>query len=121
MTDDAPRRLTRGWAITLLVLVVVVFVGGGWLAALSFVTSVNARPQVVTCTVESTFGDATSDAGESGRPGFSVQTSGSSVCEDFYVADVALRAVFEVGETYDLTIVNRIGYTTVESATLVTE
>jgi hypothetical protein len=107
--------MSRSWAITLLVVVVVVFLGGGALAALFFVTTVNARPLTVTCTVESTFGDAAADEGESGRPGFSVQTSGGPECEDFHVRDVALRGELEVGETYDLTITNLIGYTNVEA------
>jgi hypothetical protein len=111
---DGQRRLSRGWAITLLVLVVVLFVGGSTVAALSFVTTLNARPIEVTCTVDSTFGDASSDDGESGRPGFSVQTSGAPECEDFYVRDVALRGEIEVGETYVFTISNLIGYTNVE-------
>ncbi|GAB2451822.1 hypothetical protein HD599_002494 [Conyzicola lurida] len=112
---NGQRRLSRGWAITLLVLVVVLFVGGSTVAALSFVTTLNARPIEVTCTVDSTFGDATSDDGESGRPGFSVQTSGAPECEDFYVRDVALRGEIEVGETYVFTISNLIGYTNVEA------
>jgi hypothetical protein len=109
------RRLSRGWAITLLVVVVVLFVGGSTVAALSFVTTLNARPIDVTCIVDSTFGDASSDDGESGRPGFSVQTSGAPECEDFYVRDVALRGEIEVGETYVFTISNLIGYTNVEA------
>jgi hypothetical protein len=109
------RRLSRGWAITLLVVVVALFVGGSTVAALSFVTTLNARPIDVTCTVDSTFGDASSDDGESGRPGFSVQTSGAPECEDFYVRDVALRGEIEVGETYVFTISNLIGYTNVEA------
>jgi hypothetical protein len=107
--------MSRSWAITLLVLVVVLFVGGGALAALTFVTTINARPLTVTCTVDSTFGDPAADDGESGRPGFSVQTSGAPECEDFHVRDVELRASIEVGETYDFTISNLIGYTNVEA------
>jgi hypothetical protein len=117
--NTAGPRLSRGWAITLLVLVVVVFVGGSTIAALSFVTTLNARPLEVTCTVDSTFGDASSDDGESGRPGFSVQTSGAAECEDFYVRDVALRGELEVGETYVFTISNLIGYTNVEAVSVV--
>lgn len=114
--------MSKSWAITLLVLVVVVFVGGSTVAALSFVTSINARPLVVTCTVDSTYGDASDVAAEGERPGFSVQTSGpgsteARECEDFYVRDPAVRAQLEVGETYDFTIANLIGYTNVESVT----
>jgi hypothetical protein len=107
--------MTRSWAITLLVVVVVLFIGVGALAALTFVSTINARPLVVTCTVDSVFGDPTAVDGESGRPGFSVQTSGASECEDFYVRDVALRGDIEVGETYEFTITNLIGYTTIEA------
>ena len=107
--------MSKGWAITLLVLVVAVFVGGSTLAALSFVTTLNARPLTVTCTVDSTYGDAADVADDTERPGFSVQTSGAEVCEDFYVRDLAVREQIEVGETYDFTITNLIGYTNVVS------
>ena len=59
--------MSKGWAITLLVLVVVVFVGGSTVAALSFVTSINARPLTVTCTVASTYGDAAEPAADGER------------------------------------------------------
>ena len=113
--------MSRGWAITLLVLVVVVFVGGSTVAALSFVTSINARPLTVTCTVDSIYGDAAEPAVEGERPGFSVQTSApgetaDADCEDFYVSDPDVRAQIEVGETYEFTISNLIGYTVVVSA-----
>ena len=117
-SEQPPRRLTRGWAITLLVAVLVVFIGGSTLAALAFVTTINARPIEVTCVVTGTFGDAASDAGESGRPGFSVQTTnvdGGDECEDFYVRDVVVRGQIEVGNTYVFTLTNLIGYTNVES------
>ena len=112
--------MSKSWAITLLVLVVVVFVGGSTVAALSFVTSLNARPLTVTCTVDSTYGDAADASAEGERPGFSVQTSGAGVedgdfCEDFYVRDLDVRERLEVGQTYDLTIENLIGYTNVVS------
>ena len=114
--------MSKGWAITLLMLVVVVFVGGSAVAALSFVASINARPLTVTCTVDSTYGDAAQPAAEGERPGFSVQTSGPGAtsdadCEDFYVRDPDVRAQLTVGETYDFTISNLIGYTNVESVT----
>jgi hypothetical protein len=107
--------MSKGWAITLLVLVVVVFVGGSTVAALSFVASLNARPLTVTCTVDSTYGDAASASGEDERPGFSVQTSGGENCEDFYVRDLDVRQQLEVGGTYGFTIENLIGYTNVVS------
>jgi len=114
--------MSKSWAITLLVLVVVVFVGGSTVAALSFVTSLNARPLTVTCTVDSTYGDVDQPAAEGERPGFSVQTSGATaeadeICEDFYVRDLDVREQLEVGQSYDLTIENLIGYTNVVSAT----
>ena len=109
--------MSKSWAITLLVLVVVVFVGGSTVAALSFVTSINARPLEVTCTVDSTYGDISDAAAEGERPGFSVQTSGAAECEDFYVRDRDVRKQLEVGETYVFTITNLIGYTNVESVT----
>jgi len=116
--------MSKSWAITLLVLVVVVFVGGSTIAALSFVTSINARPLTVTCTVDSTYGDANAPAAEGERPGFSVQTSGAAgteaaECEDFYVRDLDVRAQLEVGQTYEFTITNLIGYTNVEKVTRV--
>jgi len=107
--------MSKGWAITLLVVVVVVFVGGSTVAALSFVTTLNARPLTVTCTVDSTYGDVLESAADDERPGFSVQTSGADVCEDFYVRDLDVREQIEVGETYDFTITNLIGYTDVVS------
>jgi len=107
--------MSKSWAITLLVLVVVVFVGGSTVAALSFVTSINARPLTVTCTVDSTYGDAFAPAADDERPGFSVQTSGGDACEDFYVRDPAVRAQLAVGDTYDFEISNLIGYTEVLS------
>jgi hypothetical protein len=112
--------MSKGWAITLLVLVVVVFVGGSTVAALSFVTSINARPLTVTCTVDSTYGDVAAPAADGERPGFSVQTTGAGSsdnadCEDFYVRDLDVRAQIEVGKTYRFTITNLIGYTNVES------
>jgi hypothetical protein len=119
MTDGEPkRRMTRGWAITLLVLVLVVFVGGGALAALAFVTTLNARPLQLTCTVVSTFGDIDDPAAETGKPGYSVQTTdaaGGEGCDDFYVRDLDLRQRIEVGETYVFTITNLIGYSNVEA------
>lgn len=119
MTDAEPkRRLTRGWAITLLVLVLVVFLGGSGLAALSFVTTINARPLNLSCTVISTFGDADEPATETGQPGYSVQTSdvaGGDGCDDFYVRDLGLRQQIEVGESYVFTITNLIGYSNVEA------
>lgn len=122
--EERPRRLTRGWAITLLVAVLVVFIGGSTIAALAFVTTINARPVEVTCVVTGTFGDASSDAGESGRPGFSVQTRSiddGDECEDFYVRDVGVRGQIEVGGTYVFTLTNLIGYTNVESVEPVEE
>ncbi|WP_411699296.1 hypothetical protein [Conyzicola sp.] len=107
--------MSKGWAITLLVLVVVVFVGGSTVAALSFVTSLNARPLTVTCTVDSTYGDVAQPSADDERPGFSVQTSGSENCEDFYVRDLGVRQQLEVGESYEFTIENLIGYTNVVS------
>jgi len=110
--------MTRGWAITLLVLVLVVFVGGGALAALAFVTTLNARPLQLTCTVVSTFGDIDDPAAETGKPGYSVQTAdvaGSEGCDDFSVRDLELRQRIEVGETYVFTITNLIGYSNVEA------
>ena len=119
MTDGEPkRRMTRGWAITLLVLVLVVFVGGGALAALAFVTTLNARPLQLTCTVISTFGDIDDPAAETGKPGYSVQTTdaaGGAGCDDFSVRDLDLRQRIEVGETYVFTITNLIGYSNVEA------
>ena len=119
MTDGEPkRRMTRGWAITLLVLVLVVFVGGGALAALAFVTTLNARPLQLTCTVVSTFGDIDDPAAETGKPGYSVQTTdaaGGEGCDDFSVRDLELRQRIEVGETYVFTITNLIGYSNVEA------
>ena len=119
MTDGEPkRRMTRGWAITLLVLVLVVFVGGGALAALAFVTTLNARPLQLTCTVISTFGDIDDPAAETGKPGYSVQTAdaaGGEGCDDFSVRDLELRQRIEVGETYVFTITNLIGYSNVEA------
>jgi len=119
MTDGEPkRRMTRGWAITLLVLVLVVFVGGGALAALAFVTTLNARPLQLTCTVVSTFGDIDDPAAETGKPGYSVQTAdaaGGEGCDDFSVRDLELRQRIEVGETYIFTITNLIGYSNVEA------
>lgn len=109
--------MSKSWAVTLLVLVVVLFVGGSTVAALSFVTSLNARPLTVTCTVVSTYGDASGIADDSDRPGFSVQTTGNDDCEDFYVRDPAVRAQLAVGATYDFTITNLIGYTNVDSVT----
>jgi len=114
--------MSKSWAITLLVLIVVVFVGGSTVAALSFVTSLNARPLTVTCTVDSTYGDAADASAEGERPGFSVQTSGGTaeedeVCEDFYVRDLDVREQLEVGQTYEFTIENLIGYTNVISVT----
>ena len=116
--------MSKSWAIALLVLVVVLFVGGSTVAALSFVTSINARPLTVTCTVDSTYGDAAQPATPGERPGFSVQTSGTGStenadCEDFYVRDLDVRAQIAVGETYEFTIVNLIGYTEVESVSAV--
>jgi len=112
--------MSKSWAITLLVLVVVLFVGASTVAALSFVTSINARPLTVTCTVDSTYGDPAQRDAEGERPGFSVQTSGAAgaadpTCEDFYVRDLDVREQIEVGHTYEFTIVNLIGYTNVES------
>jgi hypothetical protein len=112
--------MSKGWAVTLLALVVVLFVGGSTVAALSFVTSLNSRPLTVTCTVDSTYGDADEPFAEGERPGFSVQTSGpgSTVdadCEDFYVRDPDVRDELEAGETYEFTVTNLIGYTNVES------
>ena len=107
--------MSKGWAITLLVLGVVVFVGGSTVAALSFVATLNARPLTVTCTVDSTYGDVTQAADDTDRPGFSVQTSGADACEDFYVRDLDVREQIEVGATYDFTITNLIGYTNVVS------
>jgi len=119
MTDGEPkRRMTRGWAITLLVLVLVVFVGGGALAALAFVTTLNARPLQLICTVVSTFGDIDDPAADTGKPGYSVQTTdaaGGEGCDDFYVRDLDLRQRIEVGETYVFTITNLIGYSNVEA------
>jgi len=119
MTDGEPkRRMTRGWAITLLVLVLVVFVGGGALAALAFVTTLNARPLQLSCTVVSTFGDIDDPAAETGKPGYSVQTTdvaGGAGCDDFFVRDLDLRQRIEVGETYVFTITNLIGYSNVEA------
>jgi hypothetical protein len=115
VTPEPARRLTRGWAITLLVVVVVVFIGGSTAAALSFVTSLNARPLTVTCTVVSTFGDAAHVDTDDGRPGYSVQTEGADSCEDFYVRDVAVREQIEVGGEYAFTVENLIGYTNVIS------
>ena len=105
--------MSKGWAITLLVVVIVAFVGGSTVAALSFVASINARPLTVTCTVDSTFGDVSVPVADNERPGFSVQTSGSADCEDFYVRDLDVREQLEVGGTYDFTIENLIGYTNV--------
>jgi len=112
--------MSKSWAITLLVLVVVLFVGGSTVAALSFVTSINARPLTVTCTVDSTYGDIADPAADGEKPGFSVQTSGpgssdDADCEDFTVRDLDVRQQIEVGETYEFTITNLIGYTNVES------
>lgn len=119
MTDGEPkRRMTRGWAITLLVLVLVVFVGGSTVAALSFVTTINARSLQLTCTVVGTFGDIGDPAAETGKPGYSVQTenvAGGDGCDDFYVRDLDLRERIEVGETYVFTITNLIGYSNVEA------
>ena len=119
MTNDEPeRRLTRGWAITLLVLVLVVFLGGSTVAALSFVTTINARPLQLACTVVSTFGDIDQADGDTGKPGYSVQTEnieGGDGCDDFYVRDLGLREEIEVGETYVFTVVNLIGYSTVDA------
>ena len=119
MTDGEPkRRMTRGWAITLLVLVLVVFVGGGALAALAFVTTLNARPLQLSCTVVSTFGDIADPAAETGKPGYSVQTENvadGEGCDDFYVRDPGLRQQIEVGESYVFTITNLIGYSNVEA------
>jgi len=119
MTDGEPkRRMTRGWAITLLVLVLVVFVGGGALAALAFVTTLNARPLQLTCTVVSTFGDINDPTAETGKPGYSVQTENAADgdgCDDFYVRDPELRQQIEVGGTYVFTITNLIGYSNVEA------
>jgi hypothetical protein len=119
MTDGGPkRRMTRGWAITLLVLVLVVFIGGGALAALAFVTTLNARPLQLACTVVSTFGGIDDPAAETGRPGYSVQTedvAGGDGCDDFYVRDLELRQQIEVGETYVFTVTNLIGYSNVEA------
>jgi hypothetical protein len=109
--------MSKGWAITLLVLVIVLFVGGSTVAALSFVASLNARPLTVTCTVESTYGDAAEPSAEGERPGFSVQTSGGEDCEDFYIRDLGVRGQLEVGATYEFTIENLIGYTNVVSVT----
>jgi hypothetical protein len=112
--------MTRGWALTLLVVVVVVFVGGSTLAALSFVTSVNARPLELTCRVTGTFGDASDPAPESGRPGYSVQTENvrdGSGCDDFHVRDRRVRAAIEIGSTYVFTVENLIGYTDVLAVT----
>lgn len=106
--------MRKSWAITLLVLVVVLFVGGSTVAALSFVTSINARPLTATCTVDSTYGGLTDAAADGERPGFSVQTSGADACEDFYVRDLDVRAQIAVGEAYEFTITNLIGYTNVE-------
>jgi hypothetical protein len=121
MTNGQPaRRMTRGWAITLLVLVVVVFVGGSTLAALSFVATVNARPLKLTCRVVSTFGDVRQPSDEGQRPGYSVDTENvgdGSGCEDFYVRDLDVRRAIEVGEVYAFAISNLIGYSNVESVT----
>ena len=117
MTDGEPkRRMTRGWAITLLVLVLVVFVGGSTVAALSFVTTINARPLQLTCTVIGTFGDIDDPAAETGKPGYSVQTedvADGGGCDDFYVRDLGLRQQIEAGETYVFTVTNLIGYSDV--------
>ncbi|GAB3605524.1 hypothetical protein GCM10027413_09330 [Conyzicola nivalis] len=107
--------MSKGWAITLLVLVVVLFVGGSTVAALSFVASLNARPLTVSCTVDSTYGDVAQPSDEGERPGFSVQTTGGGNCEDFYVRDVAVREQLAVGQSYEFTIENLIGYTNVVS------
>ena len=119
MTDDEPkRRMTRAWAITLLATVLVLFVGGGALAALAFVTTLNARPLQLSCTVVSTFGDIDDPAAETGKPGYSVQTAdaaGGEGCDDFSVRDLELRQRIEVGETYVFTITNLIGYSNVEA------
>ena len=117
MTDDEPkRRMTRAWAITLLATVLVLFVGGGALAALAFVTTLNARPLQLSCTVVSTFGDIDDPAVETGKPGYSVQTenvAGGDGCDDFHVRDLGLRQRIEVGESYVFTVTNLIGYSNV--------
>jgi hypothetical protein len=117
MTDGGPkRRMTRGWAITLLALVLVLFVGGGALAALAFVTTLNARPLQLTCTVVGTFGDIADPADETGKPGYSVQTkdvADGDGCDDFYVRDPELRQRIGAGETYVFTVTNLIGYSEV--------
>jgi hypothetical protein len=119
MTDGEPkRRMTRAWAITLLAAVLVLFVGGGALAALAFVTTLNARPLQLSCTVVGTFGDIDDPAAETGKPGYSVQTENvadGEGCDDFYVRDPALRQQIEVGESYVFTITNLIGYSNVEA------
>ena len=119
MTDGEPkRRMTRAWAITLLALVLIVFVVGGALAALAFVTTLNARPLQLSCTVVSTFGDIDDPAAETGKPGYSVQTEDVAEgggCDDFSVRDLDLRQRIEVGETYVFTVTNLIGYSNVEA------
>jgi hypothetical protein len=116
---EPARRLSRGWAIALLVLVVAVFAGGSALAALAFVTTMNARPLELTCLVTGTFADDSVQASDTGKPGYSVQTEdvgGGDGCDVFYSRDEALISGLRLGETYVFRVTNLIGYSTTDAA-----